>query len=180
MIKLSDIIKSGGNAKINRFINRYVLSKKEKKDIINEIKNNGSSSVNENIKYFKTVKDTKEISDVHVFINPRLSDRYGEYPIKNPTYTIVDGPTTIYLYHIDFNSVLFMYMDGGVVQYNDYPYNLIKKVFKDNSFDEETIQAYYNTTKKLFEEYFVEVTKEEYLQIQKECINGTYIPEWKK
>ena len=48
MIKLKEIIKSGGgNAKINRFINRYVLSKKEKNEIINEIKNikgNGSSS----------------------------------------------------------------------------------------------------------------------------------------
>ena len=45
MIKLSDIIKSGGgNEKINRFINRYVLSKKEKKYIINEIKTKGSSS----------------------------------------------------------------------------------------------------------------------------------------
>ena len=45
MIKLSDIIKSGGgNEKLNRFINRYVLSKKEKKDIINEIKTKGSSS----------------------------------------------------------------------------------------------------------------------------------------
>jgi len=45
MIKLSDIIKSRrGNPKIKRFINRYVLSKKEKKDIINEIKTKGSSS----------------------------------------------------------------------------------------------------------------------------------------
>lgn len=45
MIKLSDIIKSGGgNAKINRFINRYVLSKKEKKDIIDGIKEGGESS----------------------------------------------------------------------------------------------------------------------------------------
>lgn len=48
MIKLSDIIKSGGgNAKINRFINRYVLSKKEKKDIINGIKEGGSSENND-------------------------------------------------------------------------------------------------------------------------------------
>lgn len=45
MLKLSDIIKSGGgNAKINRFINRYVLSKKEKKDIVDEIKTISSSS----------------------------------------------------------------------------------------------------------------------------------------
>lgn len=52
MIKLSDIIKSGGgNAKINRFINRYVLSKKEKKDIVNEIKTKGSSSGGSSIKY---------------------------------------------------------------------------------------------------------------------------------
>lgn len=53
MIKLSDIIKSGGgNAKINRFINRYVLSKKEKKDIVEAVKESekGSSSNNsENI-----------------------------------------------------------------------------------------------------------------------------------
>lgn len=60
MIKLSDIIKSGGgNAKINRFINRYVLSKKEKKDIVNEIKTKGSSSDGSlnNAVYYKAIKE---------------------------------------------------------------------------------------------------------------------------
>lgn len=182
MIKLSDIIKSGGgNAKINRFINRYVLSKKEKKDIINEIKEGGgSSSINENKKYFKAIKDLKKVSDVHPFINPRLSDRYGEYPIKSPTYAIVDGPTTVYLYYIDFNSDLFTADNNVVIQYNDYPHNLAKKAYKDLDLDEETVQAYSGTVKEIFEEYFIEVTKEEYLQIQKECINGTYVPEWEK
>ena len=57
MIKLSDIIKSGGgNAKINRFINRYVLSKKEKKDIIDGIKEGGGSSSND-IVYYKSIVD---------------------------------------------------------------------------------------------------------------------------
>ena len=52
MIKLSDIIKSGGgNAKINRFINRYVLSKQEKKDIVEAIKENGNNNSNNQSPY---------------------------------------------------------------------------------------------------------------------------------
>lgn len=45
MYKLKDIIaSSGSNAKINKSIDRYVLSKKEKKDIIKQIQNKGGSS----------------------------------------------------------------------------------------------------------------------------------------
>lgn len=56
MLKLSDIIKSGGgNAKINRFVNRYILSKKEKKDIVEAIKEGGNNLQNESdIEYYAT------------------------------------------------------------------------------------------------------------------------------
>lgn len=66
MIKLSDIIKSGGgNAKINRFINRYVINKKEKKDIIKEIKNSkGGSSDVIYVGLKKPFLDNEDISDI--------------------------------------------------------------------------------------------------------------------
>lgn len=54
MYKLKDIIKSGGgNAKINRFINKYILSKDEKKDVIKEIKNSKGGSSDS--LYFMTI-----------------------------------------------------------------------------------------------------------------------------
>lgn len=67
MYKLSDIISKGGNNdKINKFINRYVVSKKEKEDIIEAIKNKNSSSdvsssnyiyLNvENLEYYDKIK----------------------------------------------------------------------------------------------------------------------------
>lgn len=57
MYKLKDIIaSSGSNAKINKSIDRYVLSKKEKKDIIKNIKDisqNNNSSTQDIFKYYK-------------------------------------------------------------------------------------------------------------------------------
>lgn len=64
MYKLKDIIKSGGaNAKINRFINKYILSKDEKKDVIKEIKNSkgGSSDSLYFIVDTNTTQGTEEI-----------------------------------------------------------------------------------------------------------------------
>ena len=65
MIKLSDIIKSGGgNAKINQFINKYVINKKEKKNIIKEIKECKGSSSGSYSKYITKYYRFKEgISD---------------------------------------------------------------------------------------------------------------------
>ena len=58
MYKLKDIIKSGrGNAKINRFINRYILSRDEKKDVIQEIKNSkGDNSSTTYNRYYRLIK----------------------------------------------------------------------------------------------------------------------------
>lgn len=45
MFKLIDIIKGGGsNPKLNKFLNRYVISKKEKTNLIKEIKNSKGGS----------------------------------------------------------------------------------------------------------------------------------------
>ena len=57
MFKLIDIIKGGGsNPKLNKFLNRYVISKKEKTNIIKEIKNSkGGSSTTYN-RYYKFIK----------------------------------------------------------------------------------------------------------------------------
>ena len=58
MFKLIDIIKGGGsNPKLNKFLNRYVISKKEKTNLIKEIKNSkgGSSSTTYN-RYYKFIK----------------------------------------------------------------------------------------------------------------------------
>ena len=45
MFKLIDIIKgSGSNPKLNKFLNRYVISKKEKTNLIKEIKNSKGGS----------------------------------------------------------------------------------------------------------------------------------------
>lgn len=53
----------GGNNKINKFINRYILSKKEKKDIINELKDNNSTNQSSSglIKYWKV--DCNNLTD---------------------------------------------------------------------------------------------------------------------
>ena len=72
MIKLSDIIKSGGgNAKINRFINRYVLSKKEKKDIVEAIKENNDGENQNNFGtdflYLKSTTSIKSADSIPVF-----------------------------------------------------------------------------------------------------------------
>ena len=58
MYKLKDIIKSGGgNAKINRFINKYILSRDEKKDVIKEIQNSkGDNSSTIYNRYYRLIK----------------------------------------------------------------------------------------------------------------------------
>lgn len=68
MYKLKDIIASGGsNVKINKIINRYILSKKEKKDVINVIKEGGNSggsdnsSVENEVLYYKVIENNDEI-----------------------------------------------------------------------------------------------------------------------
>lgn len=71
MYKLKDIIASGGgNNKINKFINKYVLSKKEKKEIIKEIKENKGSNIGDSsikYRYYKIFFDEetlKEFGDI--------------------------------------------------------------------------------------------------------------------
>lgn len=126
MIKLKEIIKSGGgNAKINRFINRYVLSKKEKKDIINEIKNiksNSSSSGNfskyapryfsidfniadEGWKYLLTTDDIDNlIKNSNIFIT--IGSTYKQIFIEDNIVFISTYP--------------FLFVDGGRKFYFSY------------------------------------------------------------
>ena len=63
MDKLKDIIKSaGGNAKINRFINKYILSRDEKKDVIKEIQNSkGDNSSTTYNRYYRLIKPIDNI-----------------------------------------------------------------------------------------------------------------------
>lgn len=81
MFKLSDIIKSGGgNAKINRFINRYVLSKKEKKDIINGIKESEGSSSEIKYKYYSIpITDAGYIVGMCITVVPTLVRYNGSF-----------------------------------------------------------------------------------------------------
>lgn len=202
MIKLSDIIKSGGgNAKINRFINRYVLSKKEKKDIINEIKEGGGSSISENKKYFKpNINITKlELSE---YIEGNLYQGLGNIPIRN--LTVYSGFTLNYIssingllycvtyknnsnntnvdipyYVIDFNSKECLNATGVTIRYNNYPHIVLKNAYLESGL--EIPEQYYeiiNTIETLFNQIFTEITKEEYLEIHNQCIAGTWVPEW--
>lgn len=63
MFKLIDIIKGGGsNPKLNKFLNRYVISKKEKTNLIKEIKNSkgGNSSTTYN-RYYRFIKPIDDV-----------------------------------------------------------------------------------------------------------------------
>ena len=110
MIKLKEIIKSGGgNTKINRFINRYVLSKKEKNEIINEIKNikgNGSSS-GSSIKYVPKYYSIKEdIPDEYreiVLFGSTVKYKCNNKLYINPTSTITGDSLT--LVGVSFNPI---------------------------------------------------------------------------
>lgn len=58
MFKLIDIIKGGGsNPKLNKFLNRYVISKKEKTNLIKEIKNSKGGSSSDSL-YFIIYKNS--------------------------------------------------------------------------------------------------------------------------
>ena len=79
MYKLKDIIASGGgNNKINKFINKYVLSKKEKKEIIKEIKENkggsGGSCEEKEWLYYKLNRETNK--DMFLSMNNFLYNLY--------------------------------------------------------------------------------------------------------
>ena len=123
MIKLSDIIKSGGNAKINRFINRYVLSKKEKKDIVDKIKNNKHSSSGNVIKHvpkYYIIKDgvSDDIREaITAYGSTAKVERNGKYYI-----TIIMGAVDNHSYNtvgISFNPLYFKPDDEGDMLYID-------------------------------------------------------------
>lgn len=74
MFKLIDIIKRGGsNPKLNKFLNRYVISKKEKTNLIKEIKNSkgGSSSDGEYYKFIthNSLNDMKQMACLFKYKN---------------------------------------------------------------------------------------------------------------
>ena len=89
MYKLKDIITSGGsNAKINKSIDRYILSKKEKKDIIKNIKNIKNNSQNNNS---STLSKGKKILSEYYYFNLGLISNNSEYYNKFRTVMATFG-----------------------------------------------------------------------------------------
>lgn len=77
MYKLKDIISSGGtNPKINKAIDRYELSKDEKKDIINTIKNTQQGDEVSSLEYIRQ----EDLSESSIAINHLM--RQGAQFIK--------------------------------------------------------------------------------------------------
>ncbi len=150
MFKLIDIIKGGGsNPKLNKFLNRYVISKKEKTNLIKEIKNSkgGSSSTNfpYKISYFKVNNAYWE--DIAQLIN-------GMYPM-----------------------IASINVNGGEVEVHISDMDLITEVTKfkviswDNIVQEEIVnldRVLKELEGQIYENYIEEITQEEYNNLKNE------------
>ena len=175
MIKLSDIIKSGGgNAKINRFINKYVLSKKEKKDVISAIKENSDGENQNNFGtdflYVKNTSDIKDAAGINVFypfyrgLN-KIYPRPGEsIETKRVYFTTVDesnyGMHAVEIFKV--KDLTCVTIDGITVKLDSTSYNsLIESLV--NSY----ISSGYSEFSKeelitMMKSNVVEITKEEF------------------
>lgn len=142
------------------------------------------SSISENKKYFKAVKNILDRDDeiLKTFI---VSLGYypayvtGWYVSKLYTDSLDNlSALNIPYYVIDFNSTDCIVAGIYKIIVNDYPYNnLIKGVNVPEEAKPE-VEAMVIEIKAIFEEYFVEITKEEWLEIHNQCIAGTWVPEW--
>lgn len=170
MIKLSDIIKSGGgNAKINRFINRYVLSKKEKKDIIETIKTNGgeggSSSKKGEYLYYEIAANNVDaalqllmITDFR-FIDWLYDDNYNKEIIYAETVSQISYEPIVKV-RKDYFKIIFSNdgRHGVTINFNDF-------LNKGYTF-EELLLMLFNITKEEFDEILIPLTPEEIIEIE--------------
>lgn len=141
MYKLKDIIaSSGSNAKINKSIDRYVLSKKEKKDIIKNIKdisqNNNSSTAQhpfEERYYFdlSNIENKQELVDGLLSLDENAS-------FETDVNVIIKGviDNTI-LYSVDPVSASFVsgtafYLKSSTYQLSIKKYIIIRSVGSGN------------------------------------------------
>lgn len=84
MFKLIDVIKGGGsNPKLNKFLNRYVISKKEKINLIKEIKNSKGGSSTIHTRYYKFIKPAEQV----------IGDSLGILLIHNSPFLKVESDT---------------------------------------------------------------------------------------
>ena len=170
MIKLSDIIKSGGgNAKINRFINKYVLSKKEKKDVIEAVKasggEGGSSSKKGEYLYYKTTYENFNaavqllmITDFRI-IDWIYDDNYNGEKIYAEAFSqISDSPEAIKV-RKDYFKIMFSYdgRHGVTINFNDF--------LNDYSF-EELLLMLFDISKEEFDAILIPLTPEEIAEVE--------------
>lgn len=130
MYKLKDIITSGGsNTKINKSIDRYILSKKEKKDIIKNIKdnfqNNNSSTLTKGKKilseyyYFNLglITNNSKYNDLFATVMNSFGfdlRTFNEYLEK---YSIVETINYVYKDATELNNIIVKYKVDDVYRY---------------------------------------------------------------
>lgn len=165
MIKLSDIIKSGGgNAKINRFINRYVLSKKEKKDIVEAIKEGGKSeNVKKEYEYYRIINSFNEWSGMlstmfHMTWIDTIIDTDTHQRIWGELGSPITGSTAIAKIRKGVYKNTASYDDrwvGTIINFSQMGTSTFKEIFNAIGYDDET-----------FNQTFTALTPEEITEIE--------------
>lgn len=113
MYKLKDIISSGGtNPKINKAIDRYELSKDEKKDIINTIKNaqqgGGDISSTSSLEYWNVNNSDKVLGEIGMLFIQMRYDYNGELYIASMIDYHKSKTGTVYAISIDRTMKIMM------------------------------------------------------------------------
>lgn len=140
MFKLIDIIKGGGsNPKLNKFLNRYVISKKEKTNLIKEIKNSKGGNSSSDMEYYKV--DGMPTSSVIAL-----------YKIKNSNGIKIQGVA-------EERSEYTKAIAYAPISHNGVIYNNLKDVFiaMSEGVTEEEIEEMFSM--------FTPITKEEFYDL---------------
>lgn len=132
MYKLKDVIASGGkNPKINKALDRYELSKEEKKDIVNEVKNisgsgGSTSSGGSNIEYLDGAEIQSGLDSQSLMSTYILMLAYRVKILKDGVYGILGAQTpgnfngTVIGIEIDFNSYISLNSSLGLLTVKDF------------------------------------------------------------
>lgn len=149
MYKLKDIISSGGtNPKINKAIDRYELSKDEKKDIINTIKNaqqgGGDTSSTSSLEYWNVSNNNEGLGEIGMLFIQMRYDYKGTLCIASMIDYYKDKMGAVYAISID-RSMKIMMDPGTIITVDEFLASMGLSDFSALGWIKITEEEFYDT-----------------------------------